>query len=64
MVRTCSNCQKEIKPGEEYPQCSKILCEDCYLDICFPRTRKTHWQYLRSIKTDYLLPANREKYWA
>ncbi|MCP4105598.1 MAG: hypothetical protein GY749_08685 [Desulfobacteraceae bacterium] len=48
----CSKCQKEIKAGDEYNHHLKKLCEDCYADICMPRVRKTHWQYLKSIKTD------------
>jgi hypothetical protein len=64
MVNKCLNCQREIEQGEEYFQHSDTLCEDCYFDLVMPRTRKTHWQYLSSIKTDYLRPAKREKYWA
>jgi hypothetical protein len=56
-MNRCGKCQTEIKEAEAYNHYSKILCEDCYLDICMPRTRKTHWQYLRSIKTDYLIMA-------
>ena len=36
----------------------KVLCEDCCIDIRTPRVRKTHWQYLGSIITDYLIPSN------
>jgi hypothetical protein len=57
-MATCDKCQKEIAKVEGYIYYSRILCEDCYIDICMPRTRKTHWQYLRSIKTDYLIFAN------
>ncbi len=52
----CSKCLTVIE-GEEYHHYSKVLCEDCYMDVCMPRARKTHWQYLRSIKTDYLIEA-------
>jgi len=52
----CSTCRKEIKEGETYHHNFKGLCEDCCMDMRTPRTRKTHWQYLRSIKTEYLVP--------
>ncbi len=52
----CSICHTKIKIGEEYNHHSKILCEDCCMDRCAQRVRKTHWQYLRSIKTEYLIP--------
>ena len=46
--------------GEEYQHHGKALCEACYLEIHNTRTRKTHWQYLKSIKTDYLIPPKKE----
>ena len=51
----CSKCDQEIKPGEEYHHQSVVLCEDCCMDTRMSRTRKTYWQYLRSIKTEYLI---------
>lgn len=57
MTLKCSKCHTEIKAGEEYRHQFKVLCEDCYIDMRNTRTRKTHWQYLKSIKTDYLIPA-------
>ena len=47
---------KKIETGEEYHYNSKVLCEECCFDIRTPRVRKTHWQYLGSIKTEYLIP--------
>jgi len=58
-MKKCSNCHKEIKTGEEYNYQVKILCEDCYMDMRMPRVRKTHWQYLKSIKTEYLIPGKK-----
>jgi len=54
----CSMCHTKINAGEEYNHNFKVLCEKCYIDIRTPRGRKTHWQYLRSIKTEYLVPSN------
>jgi hypothetical protein len=31
-----------------------VLCVDCCMDLRTDRTRKTHWQYLGAIKTEYL----------
>jgi len=49
-----SKCKTKIQVGKEYSDHSKILCEDCYVDVRMPRVRKTHWQYLGSIKGEYL----------
>jgi len=54
MLTKCSKCKTKIQVGKEYNDHSKILCEDCYVDVRMPRVRKTHWQYLGSIKTEYL----------
>jgi len=54
MRTKCSKCKTKIQVGKEYNDHSKILCEDCYVDVRMPRVRKTHWQYLKSIKTEYL----------
>jgi len=50
----CSNCHKKIKKQEAYHYHSNALCEDCVIDTYTPYVRKTHWQYLGSIKADYL----------
>jgi len=34
-------------------------CEDCAMEVRKAGGRKTHWQYLKSIKTDYLRPGSR-----
>jgi DNA-directed RNA polymerase subunit RPC12/RpoP len=57
----CSKCNTEILAGEEYTHQSNVLCEDCFLDIRTPRVRKTHWQYLRSKKTEYLIHGKRKQ---
>ncbi len=55
--RRCNICGSQMESGETYHHRGKILCEDCCLDMRMPRARKTHWQYLRSIKREYLRPA-------
>jgi len=55
----CGICRTKIKTKEEYHYNFKVLCETCCIDIRTFRVRKTHWQYLNSIKTGYLIPVNR-----
>jgi hypothetical protein len=55
--KLCGIRHTEIKAGEEYEYNSKTLCEDCCISICTRRVRKTHWRYLGSIKTEYLIPS-------
>lgn len=55
MIRKCSRCRIDITPEELYEYRSRVYCENCCLDILNPKVRKTHWQYLQSISTDYLL---------
>jgi hypothetical protein len=55
----CSKCRKKIRIGNEYHYNAKVLCEDCCIDLRTPRARKTHWQYISSIKDDYLRPGKK-----
>jgi hypothetical protein len=55
----CYSCGKKIQEGEEYHFNSKVLCEECCVEIRTPRVRKTHWQYLGSIKEEYLIPGKK-----
>ena len=57
--KLCTRCCKNIKAGEEHNHYYKVLCEDCYLDVRMVVTRKTDWQYLGSIKTEYLIPSKK-----
>jgi hypothetical protein len=50
----CSNCQKTIIKENAYLYHKIVLCEDCCIDMHTPYARKTHWQYIGSIKVDYL----------
>jgi len=52
----CNACHGEIKAGEGYSHHGRLFCEECCMDIRTPRARKTHWQYLGTIKTEYLRP--------
>ncbi len=51
----CSICGVIINAGEDYYHDSKVLCENCCIKIRNPRVRKTHWQYIWSIKNEYLI---------
>ena len=57
----CGNCRKKIGEGKEYHHDINVLCEDCCLDIRTPHARKTHWQYLGSIKAGYLISGKKER---
>ena len=50
----CSNCHKKVKKEKAHHYKSNVLCEDCCIDMQTSYVRKMHWQYLGSIKTDYL----------
>jgi hypothetical protein len=52
----CAKCHHEVKTGKEYFYNSMFLCEECCIEIRTPLARKTHWQYIRSIKAEYLVP--------
>jgi hypothetical protein len=49
----CSKCDNHVT--EESVKMMNGLCEDCYLEARISNKRKTHWQYIRSIKTEYLI---------
>jgi hypothetical protein len=55
----CSNCGTKIKVGEAYIHDEKMFCDDCCMNARTVRTRKSHWQYLRSIKKEYLNPGKK-----
>lgn len=60
-MKKCGQCGKSIEDDEERNHNSILLCEDCYLDIRLTRRRKTHWQYIKSVKNDYLRPSKKNQ---
>ena len=52
----CDRCRKQIEPGQEYQHGSQTLCVQCCMELRMPRRRKTHWQYLSAIRSQYLQP--------
>ena len=56
----CANCAQPLT-GSIYDFHGENLCEDCYLLALMRPKRKTHWQYISSIKGEYLQPAAPEK---
>ncbi len=60
-LQRCGKCLREISEKERYEHQSENLCEDCYMDARATRSRKTHWQYIRSVKAEYLRPARQKK---
>jgi predicted amidophosphoribosyltransferase len=55
----CANCGRQLSLEERFPFQGRVFCEACCIDLRFTRGRKTHWQYLGSIKADYLIPARK-----
>ncbi|KMY66074.1 hypothetical protein AAU61_19165 [Desulfocarbo indianensis] len=52
--RRCARCGKVISPGDGYRRGRETLCGDCCMDLRMTRPRKTHWQYLSCIRSQYL----------
>ena len=52
----CYRCGKQIEPGQEYRHESQTLCLECCMELRMPLKRKTHWQYLTAIRSQYLQP--------
>ena len=57
----CDVCRRPTRPDGLSRQRTGRLCDDCHMEACLPRVRKTHWQYIGSIKGDYLRPSPRPK---
>ncbi|MBU1277032.1 MAG: hypothetical protein KJ720_16785 [Proteobacteria bacterium] len=57
----CAHCGEHIEPGREYAHGSRTICEQCCMELRMPRKRKTHWQYLGAIRSQYLQPGPDEK---
>lgn len=53
----CAICKSKLMEHEAYGFRNHTLCETCCMTARMSRSRKTHWQYLSSIKRDYLQPA-------
>lgn len=56
----CDRCHRRIKPGQEYRHGAQALCADCCMELRWPLKRKTHWQYLSAIRSQYLQPGPNE----
>ena len=60
MTKFCDGCKAWLKPDAEYRHLSAVLCEECYLERRIERKRKSHWQYIKSVKIEYLRPGKNE----
>ena len=54
-IGKCEQCSAILTDDDSYEFDGKSYCEDCVLTLGMPGIRKTHWQYLKSIKTEYLI---------
>jgi len=50
----CEGCGAPRQRQAIYRHRNRMLCEDCCLDARLSPARKTHWQYIGSVKTDCL----------
>jgi hypothetical protein len=50
----CGRCGRPQEEADLYRHRAQVLCEECCLDARQEHKRKTHWQYIGSIKGDYL----------
>lgn len=50
----CQGCGRPLGAGQGYGPGGRELCVDCAMDRGLAPKRKTHWQYLGAIKTQYL----------
>jgi hypothetical protein len=58
---TCAKCGKKILSGSLYQFKGEKICEDCHMEVHSTRNRKPHWQYIKSVKTDYIVPGRKAK---
>ena len=55
-MEKCQICRKTIAPANSFEHNGDLVCEDCCMEARATKPRKTHWQYLKSIETEYLRP--------
>ncbi len=52
-VPRCDRCGGQLTAESSFRHLSEVLCEECYIQARMPLKRKTHWQYIGSIKGQY-----------
>lgn len=60
-MRNCNNCGISLTPEKEFIFNDRTLCEDCCMEERIPYARKPAWQYIRSVKSEYLIPSPQHK---
>ncbi len=58
-MTNCDKCKISVSKGEEYQHNSKILCEDCYIDILLSPIRKMYYEssssnFMLRLKDSYI----------
>ncbi len=56
----CTQCGAALEAGRGYTLGRDTLCDACAMEARATRPRKTHWQYLGAIKSQYLQDAEEE----
>ena len=54
----CDKCKRFLDDGEEIEFCSKMLCDDCYIDGIQPKVRKEYYEnnpgeFMQRLKNAY-----------
>lgn len=60
-MKQCRNSGGNLAPVNEYILNGRVLCDDCCMEERIPYARKPVWQYIRSIKSEYLIPGPQNK---
>jgi len=60
----CDKCKKAVSEEEARKHKSKTLCEDCYIDECMPKMKKSHYdndaEFMQRLKDAH--PAHSQKF--
>ena len=57
-MQNCENCKKSFHNDDLKEFCTKMLCEDCYIDEVVPKMPKAHYgndaEFMNRLKDSYI----------
>jgi len=57
-MQSCENCKKSFQDDDLKEFCTKMLCDDCYIDEVMPKMPKAHYgndtEFLNRLKDSYI----------
>ena len=58
MSSICQQCQARVPQGEEQRHQGRVLCDECYIEAVWPKSKKPHYKdkasgFMRRLKTTY-----------